>query len=162
MANMTRWSPVRDMITLREAMDQLFNENYQRNRGQQGNYAWLLPLDAYATEDAIVLTADLSGVKPEELEVRLEGDALTIRGEIKPRAEGRNYLLRERPTGRFERVLTINTPIDNNKVEATFEDGVLTLTLPKAEAAKPKQIRVNAVRNAEGKPVQTVEGNSKK
>jgi HSP20 family protein len=163
MASMTRWNPVRDMITLREAMDQLFNESFPRTRGQQaGNYVWQLPLDAYATEDAIVLTADVPGLKPEELDVTLEGDTLTIRGEIKPRPEGRNYLLRERATGRFERVLTINTPIDSSKVEATFEDGVLTLTLPKTEAVKPRQIKVTAVKNAEGKAVHSVEASGKK
>jgi HSP20 family protein len=149
MANVTRWNPVREMITLREAMDQLFNESYLRNRDyrhQNGGSAWQLPLDAYANEDAIVLTADVPGLKPEELEVTLEGDTLTIRGELKNRDEQRNYVLRERPTGRFERTLTINTPIDSSKVEATFTDGVLTLTLPKAEAVKPKQIKINALK----------------
>jgi HSP20 family protein len=146
MTTVTRWNPVREMITLREAMDQLFNESYLRNRHQNGGAAWQLPLDAYANEDAIVLTADVPGLKPEELEVTLEGDTLTIRGELKNRDEQRNYVLRERPTGRFERTLTINTPIDASKVEATFTDGVLTLTLPKAEAVKPKQIKVNALK----------------
>lgn len=147
MTNMTRWNPIREMITLREAMDQMFNETTRgRDYRQQANYAWQLPLDAYTSEDAIVLTADVPGLKPEELEVTLEGDTLTIRGEIKPRAEGKNYILRERAAGRFERVLTINTPIDNSKVEATFDDGVLTLTLPKAEAVKPKQIKVTPVK----------------
>ena len=164
MASMTRWNPVRDMITLREAMDHLFNENYGRNRDyrQTANYVWQLPLDAYTTEDAIVLTADVHGLKPEELEVTLEGDTLTIRGEVKPRAEGKNYILRERATGTFERVLTINTPIDSGKVEANFENGVLTLTLPKAEAVKPKQIKVNAVKAAEGTAVASGESNGKK
>jgi HSP20 family protein len=151
MANVTRWNPVRDMITLREAMDQLFNDAYLRGRDyRQQAPGWQLPVDAYATEDAIVLTADVPGLKPEQLEVTLEGDTLTIRGELKNRPEDRNYLLRERATGHFERVLTINTPIDNSKVEATFEDGVLTLTLPKAEAVKPKQITVKAVKSANG------------
>jgi HSP20 family protein len=139
----TRWNPVRDMITLREAMDQVFNDTYLRNRDAR-QQVWQLPVDAYATEDAIVLQADVPGLKPEELNVTLEGDTLTIRGELKAHAEDRNYLLRERPTGRFERVLTINTPIDTNKVAAEFADGVLTLTLPKAEAVKPKQIKVAA------------------
>ena len=138
----TRWNPVRDIITLREAMDQVFNDSYLRNRDYRQAQAWQLPIDAYATEDAIVLTADVPGLKPEELNVTLEGDTLTIRGELKARAEDRNYLLRERTTGPFERVLTINTPIDTNKVTAEFSDGVLTLALPKAEAVKPKQIKV--------------------
>ena len=140
----TRWNPVRDMITLREAMDHAFSDSYLRNRDYRQPQAWQLPVDAYASEDAIVLTADVPGLKPEELNVTLEGDTLTIRGELKTRAEERNYLLRERVTGPFERVLTINTPIDVNKVTAEFADGVLTLTLPKAEAVKPKQIKVVA------------------
>ena len=144
-----RWNPVREMITLREAMDQLFNDAYLRNRQYNGNGngnspAWQLPVDVYVNEDSIVLQADVPGLKPEELEVTLEGDTLTIRGEIKNRAEGHNYVLRERAAGRFERIMTINTPIETNKVEAVFENGVLTLTLPKAEAVKPKQIQVKA------------------
>ena len=143
-----RWNPVRDMITLRETMDQLFNDAYARNREYRAQpAAWQLPVDAYATDDAIVLVADVPGLKPEDLDMTLEGDTLTIRGEMKPRPENQNYLLRERLTGRFERVLTINTPIDAGKVEATFEDGVLKLVLPKAEAAKPKQIKVNPVKS---------------
>jgi HSP20 family protein len=148
MASMTRWNPIREMITLREAMDQLFNENYLRSReARQQGVAWQLPLDAYTTEDAIVLKADVPGLKPEELEVTLEGDTLTIRGELKNRVENQNYILRERASGAFERVLTINTPIDTGKVEATFEDGVLTLKLPKAESVKPKQIKVTATKS---------------
>lgn len=138
---MNRWNPVRDLITMSEAMDRVFND--VANRRERS--VWQLPIDAFANEDAIVLTADVPGIKPEELQITLEGDTLTIRGEFKPMAETRNYLLRERLTGRFERTLTINTPIDAGKVEATFENGVLTLMLPKAEAAKPKQIAVKPV-----------------
>jgi len=148
MAGITRWNPIRDMITLREAMDQLVNENYLRSReARQQGVAWQLPLDAYTTEDAIVLKADVPGLKPEDLQVTLEGDTLTIRGELKNRTESQNYILRERASGPFERVLTINTPIDPNKVEATFEDGVVTVVLPKSEAVKPKQIKVTAKNN---------------
>jgi HSP20 family protein len=75
----------------------------------------------------------------------LEGDALTIRGEIKrENGENRKYVLLERPTGRFERTLTINTSIDHENVDATFKDGVLTLTLPKADSIKPRQISVKS------------------
>ena len=146
-----RWNPIRDMITLRETMDQMFNDAYTRNRDYRAQpAAWQLPVDAYATEDAIILVADVPGLKPEDLDVTLEGDTLTIRGEIKPNQESKNYLLRERLTGRFERVLTINTPIETSKVEATFENGVVQIVLPKAEAVKPKQIKVNAVKSVQG------------
>ena len=150
MANVTRWNPVRDMITLREAMDQLFNDQTARSREYRQNAAWLLPIDAYANDDAIVIVADVPGLKPEQLEVTLEGDTLTIRGEVPALQQAKNFLLRERPAGRFERVLTINTPIDTSKVEASFDNGVVQITLPKAEAVKPKQIKVNATKTVNG------------
>ncbi len=140
MSNVTRWNPVRDLISLREAMDRFVNDGLSRT--QDYRQVWQLPIDAYATEDAIVLTADVPGLTPDALEVTLEGDTLTIRGEFKNREENRNYLLKERLSGNFERTLTINTPIDSAKIEATFVNGVLTLKLPKAEAVKPKQIKI--------------------
>ncbi len=154
MASVTRWNPVRDLIGLREAMDQLFNDRFDRaSAGRDFSLPrkWLLPIDAYADDNAIVITTNVPGVKPDDLKITLEGDTLTIRGEVPPDAEDRNYLLRERATGSFERILTVNTPIDGNKIEAAFENGVLTLTLPKAEAAKPKQITVKAVSGNHGK-----------
>jgi HSP20 family protein len=140
MSQITRWNPVRDLISMREMMDQVFNDRFMR--ATEPGRAALLPIDVYADENAIVLMADVPGLKPEELAITFEGGTLIIRGEIKPLAEVKNYLLHERTTGRFERSLTINTPINADGIEATFEHGVLTLTLPKAEAAKPKQISV--------------------
>ena len=139
MANVVRWNPVRDMIQMREQMDRLFNE---QQFGREFRSNWSLPIDAYATSDSIVLKADVPGLKPEDIQITLEGDTLTIRGEFKNDADDKNHLIRERVAGKFERTLTISTPIDPAKVEATFENGVLTLTLPKAEAVKPRQITV--------------------
>jgi HSP20 family protein len=140
MTSITRWNPVRDLIQMREAMDQLMNDRFFRvfDSGRPA----VLPMDAYVEKDAIVLVADVPGLKPEDLEVVFEGDTLTIRGEFKAPAENKNYLLRERLTGKFERTLTVNTPIEAANITAEFEAGVLRLTLPKAEAAKPKQITV--------------------
>src|SRR5260221_2552080 len=116
MATVTRWNPVREMVTLRDAMDQLLNDRYFRERDIRPNsQTWQLPIDAFSTDDAIVIQADVPGLNPEELEVTLEGDVLTIRGELKNRAEDRTYLLHERATGQFERIMTVNTPIDTNK-----------------------------------------------
>src|SRR5262249_22547806 len=143
-----RWNPVRDMITLREAMDRLADENFRPRNGSQ-NVAWALPVDAYVNQDSIIIEADVPGVKPEDLDVTLEGDTLTIRGEVKGHGQDQKFLLHERPTGRFERTLTINTPIDNGKVEAHFENGVVQIVLPKAEAVKPKQIKVNGPKTAQ-------------
>jgi HSP20 family protein len=143
MANPSRWDPLRDMITMRRAMDRMLDEAFARGTETRGTGAWLLPMDAYITDDAIVIRADVPGLKPDEIEITLEGDTLTIRGEIRrEEADNRKYVLLERPTGRFERTLNVNTPIDHDKVEASFKEGVLTLTLPKAEAVRPRQITV--------------------
>lgn len=140
-----RWNPVRDLIQMRDMMDQLTNEAVGRGRdGRNGGATWRLPVDAYSTEDAIVLIADVPGLKPDDVSVTLEGDTLTLSGEFKGEQNVPNFLLRERPVGQFERTLTVNTPIDPNKLEATVEYGVLRVTLPKAEAVKPRQIAVKA------------------
>lgn len=145
MTRIARWDPVRDMITMRQAMDRALDDSFARGTETRGTGAWLLPMDAYVTEDAIVIRADVPGIAPEDLDITLEGDTLAIRGEIqRERDETRKYVLLERPTGKFERTLTINTPIDHDKVEAAFKDGVLTLTLAKSEAVKPRQIEVKA------------------
>jgi HSP20 family protein len=143
MAKITRWDPLRDMITVRQTVDRLIDEAFARGSETRGTGAWLLPMDAYITADAIVIQAEVPGIPPEELEITLEGDTLTIHGEIKRAdTDNRKYVLLERPTGRFERTLSIGVPINHDKVEATFKDGVLTLILPKAEAVKPRQITV--------------------
>lgn len=145
MTRLSRWDPLREMITMRQAVDRMLDEAFARGTETRGTGAWLLPMDAYITDEAIVIRADVPGLKPEEIDITLEGDTLTIRGEIKREEENqRKYVLLERPTGKFERTLTINTPIDHDRVEASFKDGVLTLTLPKAEAVKPRQITVKA------------------
>jgi HSP20 family protein len=140
MTSINRWNPVRELLSIRDEMDRIFNERFFRTE----NRPMLLPIDAYMTDEALVLVADVPGLTPEDIHITFEGDTLTIRGEYKANGDSKNYLLRERMVGKFERVLTINTPVDSNKIEADFENGILTLTLPKAEAAKPKQITVRA------------------
>jgi len=145
MSNISRFDPIRDIITMRQAVDRMLGDAFMSSAESRGNSAWLLPMDAYFTDEAIVIHADVPGLRPDEIEITLEGDTLTIRGEIKRDEDStRRYVLLERPTGRFERTLTINTPIDHDKVEATFSNGVLTLTLPKAEAVRPRQITVKS------------------
>ncbi len=102
-----------------------------------------LPVDAYADENSVVLTASVPGLKLDDLEINVDGDELVIRGEINGHEEGVQYILRERFHGRFERRLQINVPVDVNAAEATYENGVLRLVLPKAEEAKPRRIAVN-------------------
>ena len=149
MANyITRWDPFREAVTLREAMDRLFEDSYVPARRQaerqaeQREQVWRLPLDAYVTSEEIVIVANMPGVKPEHVEITIEGDTLTIKGERPAPIENVDYVLQERTYGKFQRTLNINIPVDANKAEAKFEDGLLTLAIPKAEAVKPKTIQV--------------------
>ena len=107
-----------------------------------GGGAIRLPLDAYATDEEIVITAGVPGLKPEDLEITLEGDVLTIEGSLPEPLENVDYLFHERPRGKFHRSLTLNVPIKPEEAEATFDRGELRLILPKAEEAKPKVIRI--------------------
>ena len=141
-----RWNPWRDVMTLREAMDQLYEGSLVRPErrwyAEAEERRSRLPLDAYTTPEEIVIIAPLPGLTPEEVDIALEGDTLTIRGELHPPLGNVEYLFQERPFGAFSRTLTLNVPIDAAKAEAVFENGVLTLTLPKAEETKPKTIKV--------------------
>lgn len=145
--SLDRWEPFREFMTLREAMDRLFEEslvNWRRLGVGAGERITRLPIDAYATDNEIVIIAPVPGVNPEEVEITLEGDTLTIKGEIKPPLENVGYIFQERTYGPFSRTLTLNVPVDAEKAEATFENGLLTLTIPKAESVKPKAIKVKS------------------
>lgn len=127
-------------------MDRLFEDSLV-NWGRFGmpepaERVMRLPLDVYSTDNEIVILAPVPGVKPEDVEISLEGDTLTIKGEIKPPLENVNYVFQERAYGPFMRMLTLNVPVEAEKAEATFENGMLTLTIPKAESVKPKTIKV--------------------
>lgn len=136
-----RWNPSRELVSLREAMDRLFEDSFVRPVWG-GERERRLALDVYTTPSEIVIAANVPGLKPEEVSITLEGDTLSISGEIKPPLENVEYLFQERGYGKFSRSLTINVPVEQDKAEAAFENGVLTITLPKAEAVKPKTIKV--------------------
>jgi HSP20 family protein len=147
MDNINRWTPARDYLTLREAMNRLFEDSFvgsgtDRNGGQQGDMR--LPIEAYTSDQEIVVRAAVPGLKPEDVEITVEGDTLTIRGELPPPPQNANFIYAERPWGKFSRTLQLNVPIQPDKAEAVFENGLLTLSLPKAEAVRPKVIRVKS------------------
>ena len=151
----TRWDPFRDVVTLSEAMDRLFDNSFVANRRsgprQADGSQFRLPIDAYVTPEEIVIVANIPGVKPEEVEITLEGDTLTIKGERPAPLENVNYVLQERLYGPFQRTVNINVPVDAGRAEAHYDNGLLTLTIPKAEAVKPKTIQVVS---RESKPVE--------
>ncbi len=150
MANqLTRWDPFREAVTLREAMDRLFEDTFvpARRRESAAEPVYRLPLDAYVTPEEIVVLANMPGIKPENVEITLEGDTLTIQGERPIPLENVNYVMQERPFGKFQRTLNINIPVNAEKAEASYENGLLTLTIPKAEAVKPKTIQVTTAKS---------------
>jgi HSP20 family protein len=146
MAELIRWEPFRELISLREAMDRLFEESFIHPRA-----GWLAPwgaetlaVDMYETDQDVVIKTSVPGVKPEDIDITITGDTLTIKGETKAeeKVERANYIRRERRYGAFSRSLTLPTTIVAEKAKAEFENGVLTLTLPKSEEVKPKTIKV--------------------
>jgi HSP20 family protein len=140
-----RWDPFREMVSLRDAMGSLLQESVVRPGAAWGaGGPASLPLDVHETENEFVVKGSLPGIKPEEVHITVHGDTVTIRGETKADEEkkGQTWHLRERRHGMFQRSVSLATPIDSDKAQAKFEHGVLTLTLPKSEKARPKQIKV--------------------
>lgn len=148
MTNLVRWEPFRDAVSLRDAMNRLFKESVvQPLTGWPAPVrAEALAMDMYETDDAIIVKAAIPGIKSDKLNISISGDILTIKGETSAEEEIKeeNFIHRERCYGSFCRSLTIPLSVVTDKAEAEFEDGVLTLTLPKAEEVKPKAIKVKA------------------
>ena len=138
------WDPITDLVTMQQAMDHLFDEAYERRpRGwRHGERVAPLPVDVYTTAGEVVIMAAVPGLNPEDVEITIEGETLTIRGEIKPPLDNVEYHIQERRYGLFGRTLTLNLPVQADQAEAVFEKGVLTLTIPKAEEVKPRVIKV--------------------
>jgi HSP20 family protein len=149
-----RWQPFSELVSLREAMDRLFEDSFVRPSlpAVFGEATWA-PVDMYQTDKDVVVKASLPGVKPEEVDISITGDVLTIKGEHKEEQEvkEKNYFRKELRYGTFSRSLQLPVAVETGKAEAIFENGVLTLTLPKSEEAKPKQIKVKTKKVIEGK-----------
>jgi HSP20 family protein len=146
MANILRWNPFREMAAMQNALDRMFDEGWQRWSGfDEGVGMSNLVLDIDQEDNNYVVTTALPGVKAEDINVRLHNDMLTIEGEIPEQSqenEGRKSLMKERYYGRFSRTIRLPQPVNRDLVEASFDNGVLTLTVPKSPEAQPKQIPV--------------------
>jgi HSP20 family protein len=144
MSGIVRWEPFRDMTTLRDAMDRMFEEGFWR---PPMPFAWgegSLALDMYETEDHVVVKTAIPGMKVEDLDISVTGSTLTIRAETTQEEEVKreHYLRRERRHGSYARSVTLPNGLETDKAEADYTDGILTLTFPKAEEIKPKMIKV--------------------
>ena len=135
-----RWDPATDLVTMQQAMERYFDGSWASRRPDRR--ADVLPLDVYSTANELVIKASVSGVEPGDVEITIEGDRLTIKGETNAPLENVEYHIQERRSGPFGRTLTLNLPVEADNAEATFQNGELTLIIPKAEEVRPKVIKV--------------------
>jgi len=145
MSNLIRWEPVREMMSLREAMDQLFNDAFTRPVSMSGGSV-IPAIDLYQNNDAVIVKAALPGLKADDVQISVTADVLTLRGEFKQENEQKDttYHIREQRFGSFERSIMLPSDVQTDKSKADFENGILTVTLPKAESVKPKTITIKA------------------
>lgn len=140
------WNPFADMADLRREMDQVFGEFFGRTPFQMAatEAIWSPLVDVHETKNGYQLQVELPGVKQEDIQVSIEGETLTLKGERKHEAEVKEdeYHRVERSYGRFERTIVLPSVVDAGQVKATYRDGVLAIELPKKEEAKPKEIKV--------------------
>lgn len=146
MSNIIRRSPFREIANMQNLMDRIFEETWRPYFGD-GEPGGLnsLALDVHENDQSYLVSTEMPGVKPENIHVKLDGDYLVIDGEIPEEVtekEGVRSLIKERRYGHFSRRMRLPQPVKSDKIEATYKDGVLNLTLPKSEAAQPRMIPV--------------------
>ncbi|MBK8135941.1 MAG: Hsp20/alpha crystallin family protein [Chloroflexi bacterium] len=157
MSSITRWNPVREFNAMQNFMDRLIEETARPMRGLVESYEGVsgsLALDVVEEDKAYTVTTSLPGVKADDIKVNMHDDLLTIEAEIPARttektetANGRKVLMQERAWGKFSRSIRLPQNVKNDGVEASFENGVLTLSLPKAEHVLPRTIPVKALKS---------------
>ena len=143
-----KWRPSRELAAIRDEMDRLFDEFFNfvpARRRELLEGEWLPNIDVAETDDNVIVTAELPGVKQDDVSISVLNDVLTLKGEKKEEKEIKreNYHRIERSYGSFQRSVSLPTGVQADKAKATYKDGVLTVTIPKAESAKPKSIKIN-------------------
>jgi len=142
---LSRWEPSRGAATLQEQFNRLFGDAFERTGEESNLTSWAPAVDIFETEHELVVKADVPDVDPKDLDIRVENNILTIRGERKfeKKVDENNYLRVERAYGSFARSFTLANTVNAEAIKADYQNGVLTLSIPKREEAKPKQIKVN-------------------
>ena len=144
MNNVTRWNPFREIAEMQRQLDRVFDDVWNENEGRfSANW---MPIDVTETETNYKVIADLPGLNVEDIHVNFHDGVLTISGEVHETTnnDGKNILVRERTFGKFSRRVNLPMPVDVDAIDASYDNGVLTLVLPKAESAKPRQIQVKS------------------
>ena len=144
MRTIARFEPFRGVSSLQDQINRLFNETFDRSSQEGSLTTWAPAVDIFETEHELIVKADLPEVKPEDLDIRVENNVLTIRGERKfeKKVTEDKYLRVERSYGSFSRSFSLANTVNTEAIKADYKDGVLTLSIPKREEAKPKQIKV--------------------
>lgn len=146
MALLTRWNPAGEMLSLKQAMDRLFDDSFVNPAGWLtiANGQALPAIDMYQTTDDIVVSAALPGMSQDDVEITLTGQTLSLRGEFRTPeyVNDQNVVYQERRYGTFHRQIPLPVRVDGDSAQATFESGVLTLRIPKAPEVKPRHIEI--------------------
>ncbi len=145
MSAITRWDPFRNFSGLQEQFNRMFESTFPGRADTSALTAWAPAVDIYETENELVLKADLPEISEKDLDVRVENNMLTIRGERKfeQKVNEDNYLRIERTYGSFNRSFGLPNTVNSEAIKAEYKNGVLTVTLPKRAESKPKQVKVN-------------------
>ena len=143
-----RWDPFRDVATLQDRINRIFNESFGRSRDldeEVGLFDWNPPVDIYETGDGVVLKVELPGVNKDDVSVEVKDNVLTLKGErlLNPEIKDENYYRKERSFGKFNRSFSLQEQLKPDLIKASFKDGVLTVEIPRPEEEKPKQVTVD-------------------
>ena len=148
MMDLIQWNPLREMVSLRERMNRLFDDSWFRTDGYGDDVAmgmWSPAVDMFAKDDHLVIKAELPGMEKKDINLHLKDGVLTLRGERKHenQVQDENFYRREMSYGKFVRTFSLPSDVDPDKINAEFQNGLLTIEVPKPEQHKPKQITVN-------------------
>jgi HSP20 family protein len=143
--SISRWDPFRDLSKVQEQMNRFLGDSFLRRANDSSLTTWAPEVDIHETEDALVLEVDLPGMEEKDLDIRVENNMLTVRGDRKfeKKVSEENYLRVERAYGSFSRSFSLPQTIDAESIKADYRNGVLTIRVPKREEAKPRQVKVN-------------------
>jgi HSP20 family protein len=149
MNSITRWDPFRNISSLQEQVNRLFESGIQSRDDNSALTTWAPAVDIYETENELVLKADLPAINEKDLDIRVENNTLTIRGERKFGSEVKedNYLRVERTYGSFSRSFGLPNTVNTESIKAEYKNGVLTVEMPKRAESKPKQVKINVTNN---------------
>jgi HSP20 family protein len=149
MTTIARFEPVRGFATLQDQVNRLFSESFRTHSEESALTAWAPAVDIYETPNELVVKADLPDVNEKDIDIRIENNLLTIRGErkVEKSVSEENFLRVERTYGSFSRSFSLPNTVNAEAIGADYKNGVLTVTLPKREESKPRQIKVNVTSN---------------